>query len=298
LLTRRTCPRVRRITDTQTLTAATRNYTSSPLTFVTRFSIGFSSASFLYAYVMPTDTAVYVAFRGTDLTGVINTIPSANSAVRARCRAAALPPAGRVLPPLRTRGPHSSGSAHAHARAAPLCTSCPCAQASLAVDADTQWAPLAEVTGASQPQVHAGFYHSLVQPNIDSFNNDAFKNANSAYTDIKAAIAAALTAAGNKDLPIVLTGHSLGGAQASLAAFLLKLDGFTNVSLYTFGCPQVRLARQPGCRKLLRPARRPAAAGADPHARRLLACRSATAHGARPLTRPWLARTSAGSTAG
>jgi triacylglycerol lipase len=40
-------------------------------------------------------------------------------------------------------------------------------------------------------------------------------------------------------LPIVLTGHSLGGALAVLGAFLLAQQGFPVHSIYTFGQPRV-----------------------------------------------------------
>lgn len=56
------------------LTAATSAFSSHAPAFVQRLSgstiPSSSAARFLYAFVLPTDTAIYVTFRGTDLTGV------------------------------------------------------------------------------------------------------------------------------------------------------------------------------------------------------------------------------------
>ena len=43
----------------------------------------------------------------------------------------------------------------------------------------------------------------------------------------------------DKQTPLVITGHSLGGATATLAALDLKQKGYNVVSLTTFGCPRV-----------------------------------------------------------
>jgi hypothetical protein len=43
----------------------------------------------------------------------------------------------------------------------------------------------------------------------------------------------------NKDKPVVVTGHSLGGATATIAAVDLKARGYKVHSLTTFGCPKV-----------------------------------------------------------
>jgi hypothetical protein len=55
------------------LAAATASLSTHALTFVQRFSDSIlhpeAKARFLYAFVLPTDAAIYVVFRGTDLTG-------------------------------------------------------------------------------------------------------------------------------------------------------------------------------------------------------------------------------------
>lgn len=47
-------------------------------------------------------------------------------------------------------------------------------------------------------------------------------------------------ASGSEDLTVLHLSCVLqGAAQAALAAYMLQLDGFTGISLYTFGMPQV-----------------------------------------------------------
>lgn len=59
------------------------------------------------------------------------------------------------------------------------------------------------------------------------------------YSDIRPALLAALARC-RKGLPLLLTGHSLGGAVASLAALDPQLRaGRRSISLYTFGAPRV-----------------------------------------------------------
>jgi hypothetical protein len=57
------------------LTAATSAISSHAPTFIQRLSDSTipspSAARFLYAFILPTDTAIYVTFRGTDLTGYL-----------------------------------------------------------------------------------------------------------------------------------------------------------------------------------------------------------------------------------
>jgi hypothetical protein len=57
------------------LAAATAGLSNHAPTFVQRLSRNLShpeaGARFLYAFVLPTDAAIYVAFRGTDLTGYV-----------------------------------------------------------------------------------------------------------------------------------------------------------------------------------------------------------------------------------
>ncbi|MEO6094991.1 MAG: hypothetical protein ABIW76_04700 [Fibrobacteria bacterium] len=65
--------------------------------------------------------------------------------------------------------------------------------------------------------VHAGFYS--VFKSIQKYIDDATK--------------------GDLEIPIILCGHSLGGAIANLIAAYLKKSGHAKVMLYTFGCPLV-----------------------------------------------------------
>lgn len=171
------------------LAAATASFSSHAPTFVQRLSQSFlhpeTSARFLYAFVLPTNDAIYVAFRGTDLTGYFDINAGAST--------------GEDANSLQT--PFSYG-------------------------------------GAAAGNVHSGFLLSLTDVNVDSYNNDSFPNSISAYTELVAAIKAAQAAVG-PSVPIILTGHSLGAAQASLAGFMLSRDGFSNLRLATFGCPQI-----------------------------------------------------------
>lgn len=66
------------------------------------------------------------------------------------------------------------------------------------------------------------------------------KGFNDALDSGWAKIAAEISALSeDKSLPIWVTGHSLGGALATLAAVRLKSDGFTMAPLYTYGAPPV-----------------------------------------------------------
>ncbi len=68
----------------------------------------------------------------------------------------------------------------------------------------------------------------------------SFKGFNDAYQDDAAAIRAAVQAqaAANPDYQVVVTGHSLGGALAVIAATDLRGLGF-DATLYTYGQPRV-----------------------------------------------------------
>ncbi|WIA16197.1 hypothetical protein OEZ85_012910 [Tetradesmus obliquus] len=171
------------------LAAATASLSSHAPTFVQRLSRNLThpeaSARFLYAFVLPTNDAIYVAFRGTDLTGSI----FVNAATST----------GEDFNSVQT--PFSYG-------------------------------------GAAAGNVHSGFLLSLTDAAVDSYDSDAYPNSISAYTELVAAIKAAQAAVG-ASVPIVLTGHSLGAAQATLAGFMLSRDGFSNLRLATFGCPQI-----------------------------------------------------------
>jgi hypothetical protein len=56
--------------------------------------------------------------------------------------------------------------------------------------------------------VHSGFYLSLIESNVDSYDNDSFPNSISAYQELVMAIEAAQAAVGS-DTQIILSGHSL-----------------------------------------------------------------------------------------
>lgn len=62
---------------------ALKGLTSYDLLFVQRLSFAplspLSGSRFLYAFIMPTKTAVYVAFRGTDTLGGDSFFPSVNA---------------------------------------------------------------------------------------------------------------------------------------------------------------------------------------------------------------------------
>ena len=68
-------------------------------------------------------------------------------------------------------------------------------------------------------EVHSGFLH--------------------AYESIIADLAAYLRQPGADNRPLFVTGHSLGGALAILAALELKRQGFAIAQVYTFGQPRV-----------------------------------------------------------
>jgi hypothetical protein len=61
---------------------------------------------------------------------------------------------------------------------------------------------------AAAGNVHTGFYMSLTDPSVDSYDSDDHPNSISAYQELVAAIKAAQAAVG-ASVPIVLTGHSL-----------------------------------------------------------------------------------------
>ncbi|KAF8068164.1 faeA [Scenedesmus sp. PABB004] len=106
--------------------------------------------------------------------------------------------------------------------------------ASLAVDLTTSQVPL----GDGDAEVHSGFYLSLTEKPGWIYGSQAVDS--SALEDVSRLVDAALSrpGVGGPGAPITLVGHSLGGAQASLAAHLLVAAGHTNVSVITFGSPQ------------------------------------------------------------
>jgi hypothetical protein len=69
------------------LAAATASLSTHTPTFVQRFSDSIlhpeANARFLYAFVLPSDAAIYVVFRGTDLTGYASYNAAISSAVDA-----------------------------------------------------------------------------------------------------------------------------------------------------------------------------------------------------------------------
>ena len=93
-------------------------------------------------------------------------------------------------------------------------------------DADCLRATLIESLEFGTCQVHAGFlaaYESIIGPLT-------------AHLRAAGAASIAASAAGK---PIFVTGHSLGGALALLAALELKRQGFNIAQVYTFGQPRV-----------------------------------------------------------
>ncbi len=60
-----------------------------------------------------------------------------------------------------------------------------------------------------------------------------------AYQQVKSAVCTQLKKHNNKNKPIYITGHSLGGAMAVLAAMDLTNRGFNVQSIYTYGQPRV-----------------------------------------------------------
>ncbi|GEM_PF-3161172 len=83
----------------------------------------------------------------------------------------------------------------------------------VAVDLDAERVQFTEGVG----KVHAGFY-------------TAFKSAQSFIDD---------GAPSNLEKPIIVCGHSLGGALANLTAAYFRKKNHSKVMLYTFGCPLV-----------------------------------------------------------
>jgi hypothetical protein len=61
---------------------------------------------------------------------------------------------------------------------------------------------------AAAGKVHSGFYQSLTDANVDSYDSDKTSNRVSAYQELRAKIQEAQVAVGT-GVPIVLTGHSL-----------------------------------------------------------------------------------------
>jgi len=59
------------------------------------------------------------------------------------------------------------------------------------------------------------------------------------YKNIQDEVLGNLTELGCKDLPVAVTGHSLGGALAGLAMIDLDNNGFQVTESYTFGCPRI-----------------------------------------------------------
>lgn len=164
------------------------------ITHVTRFSVSvgapFASARWVFAFVAPSRTGVWVTFRGTDTTGI--TSLSLNSVI--------------------------SGAVNTNSQQIQL----------MGAPADTI--------------VHAGFYLSLSEANLANFDEFFPSNKPSAADELKTIITSALAAvksATGKDVPVHVTGHSLGAAQASLLALDLVNSGFKSVNLWTFGVPQI-----------------------------------------------------------
>jgi hypothetical protein len=62
--------------------------------------------------------------------------------------------------------------------------------------------------GATAGNVHSGYFLSLTDAPVDSYDSDNFPNSISAYQELVTAIKAAQAAVG-ATVPIVLTGHSL-----------------------------------------------------------------------------------------
>lgn len=90
-------------------------------------------------------------------------------------------------------------------------------------DAEFFRIPFFVCAGDAKPAggVHAGFLLG-VRPVIDMVHD---------------AVISLQTAAGN--MPVFLTGHSLGAAQAKLAAMILERRGVAVAGVYTFGSPRV-----------------------------------------------------------
>lgn len=61
---------------------------------------------------------------------------------------------------------------------------------------------------AAAGNVHSGFYKSLTELNVDSYDSNSNPNSISAYQELRNAIKAAQGVVGSS-VPIVLTGHSL-----------------------------------------------------------------------------------------
>ena len=99
--------------------------------------------------------------------------------------------------------------------------------ANVLLDLDWSLAPL-PYAGCSGCAVHAGFYAGWAA---------LAGGVLAALSDVAGGAAAAAAA------PVVITGHSLGGALATLAAYELTLAGYVVAGVTTFGSPRVGNAR-------------------------------------------------------
>lgn len=61
----------------------------------------------------------------------------------------------------------------------------------------------------------------------------------SAYLVLATQLKNAMNKFNNKSIPVRVTGHSLGGAMAAIAAYELKADGYNVVNVHTVGSPRV-----------------------------------------------------------